>query len=311
LRLAIPSPKGDPIVDNAERFAADFNAAAKGKYLIEIHPGESLIKFGDSLDALRTGAVEMDLWPVGAFGGADPNFAAAEMPFLVNSVEADAAIQPSILPLYDSVMTKKFNCKPIIGYTCLGIDMISVKSVKVQADWKGLLVQSVSPQTGKFIELMGGSAVPIPFSDAYQSLQKKVIEGTMQSASMVISFKLNEVANYVLRGYLTPSAVVVAINMDVYNKMPKDVQDILLQTSQKASVDTNKYFVDIYHKNYKTLSETGMTIYDLPKSERDNWAKIIQPYCEQLYSKMDPDFASKLKALGANFDKEYPYTVIQ
>jgi TRAP-type transport system periplasmic protein len=311
LRLAIPSPKGDPIVNNAENFANDFNQAANGKYVIEIHPGESLIKFPDSLDALRTGAVEIDLWPVGAFSSVDPNFAAAEMPFLVNSIEADAAIQPSMVPLYDSVMTKKFNSKPLYAHTCLGIDMLSVKQVQTHADWKGMLIQSVSPQTAQFIELMGGASVPITFSDAYQSLQKKIIEGTMQSASMMISFKLHEVASYVLRGYLTPSAVVVAINQDVYNKMPKDIQDILLKTSQKAMTDTNNYFVNVYHENYKTMAGLGMKIYDLPKAERDSWATILQPYCNQLYSKMDTDFAAKLKDLGTKLDKDYPYTVIK
>jgi TRAP-type C4-dicarboxylate transport system substrate-binding protein len=311
LRLAIPSPKGDPIVNNAENFANDFNKQAGGKYVIEIHPGESLIKFPDSLDALRTGAVEIDLWPIGAFSGVDPNLAAAEMPFLVNSIEADAAIQAKIMPLYDTVMAKKFNIKPLYTHTCLGIDMISVKSVKTRSDWKGMLVQSVSPQTAQFIELMGGASVPIPFSDAYQSLQKKIIEGTMQSASMVISFKLHEVASYVLRGYLTPSAVVVAINNDVYNKMPKDIQDILAKSSQKAQTDTNNYFVDIYHQNYKTMAGLGMTIYDLPKDERDGWVKVLQPYCDQLYSKMDPNFASQLKTIGSQLDKDYPYTVIK
>lgn len=311
LRLAIPSPKGDPIVNNAENFANDFNKAANGKYVIEIHPGESLIKFPDSVDALRTGAVEMDLWPIGAFSSVDPNFAAAEMPFLVNSIEADAAVQPHLLPLYDTIMTKKFNIKPVYGHTCLGLDMLSVKPVKNHADWKSMLIQSVSPQTAKFIELMGGASVPIPFPDAYQSLQKKIIEGTMQSASMVISFKLHEVATYVLRGYLTPSAVVVAINQDVYNKMPKDIQDLLMKTGQKAMSDTNKFFVDIYHQNYKTMSDLGMSIYDLPKDERDSWAKILQPYSNELYSKMDSNFASQLKTIGTQLDKDYPYTVIK
>ncbi|MBN1190932.1 MAG: TRAP transporter substrate-binding protein DctP [Dehalococcoidales bacterium] len=307
LRLAVPSPKGDPIVDNIENFVKEFNEQAKGKYVIEIHPGESLIKMADSVDALRTGAVEIDVWPIGAFSNVDANFAAAELPFLVNSIEADAALQVETMPLYDSIMTRKFNIKPIYTHTCLGIDMISNKQVKTAADWKGMLVQSISPQTAKFIELMGGASVPMPFPDAYQGIQKNIISATLQSSSMMIAFKLNEVAKYVLRGYLTPAAVVVAINMDVYNKMPGDIQELLMKLGKKAQTDTNSYFVNVYWDNYKTITDMGMTVYNLPKAERDKWVKNLEPYCDELYSKMDKDFGDKLKDIGTKLDKDYPY----
>lgn len=307
LRLAVPSPAGDPVVNNIENFVKEFNAQAGGKYIIEIHPGESLIKFPDSLDALRTGAVEIDVWPIGAFSSVEPNFAAAELPFLVNSVQADAALQVEMMPVWESIMTKKFNCKPLYTFTCLGIDVMSTKSVRTAADWKGLLVQSVSPQTAKITELMGAAAVPMGFADGYQGLQKKIIEATLQSTSYMTTFKLNEVAQYLLSAYLTPAAVVIAINLDVYNKMPKDIQNLIMKLGKKAQTDTNNFFINVYEDNLKTLTDAGVTVYKLPKAERDAWAQTIKPYGDGLYSKMDADFAKNVKEIGAALDKKYPY----
>ena len=48
--------------------------------------------------------------------------------------------------------------------------------------------------TAKVVELLGGAGVALDFSEGYQALQKGVIEATLQSGSMVIMFKLNEVA---------------------------------------------------------------------------------------------------------------------
>jgi TRAP-type C4-dicarboxylate transport system substrate-binding protein len=307
LRLAVPSPEGDPIVTNIENWVKDFNAQAKGKYVIEIHPGESLVKFADSLDALRTGAVEMDVWPIGAFSSVDPNFAAAELPFLVNSVQADAAMQVEMLPVYDEITKKKFNCKVLYSFTCLGVDIMSTKPIHDLNDWKGLLVQSVSPQTAKFVELLGGAPVSMGFADAYQALQKKIIEATCQSTSFMIQFKLEEVAKYVLSGYLTPAAVAVAINLDTYNKMPKDMRDLLDKICKQAQTDTNNFFIDVYNKNLDTLTNSGVTVYRLPKVERDKWAELLKPYDEELYSKMDADFAKKVKDIGTGLDQKYPY----
>jgi TRAP-type C4-dicarboxylate transport system substrate-binding protein len=311
LRLAVPSPAGDPIVTNVENFVKEFNDAAKGKYIIEVHPGESLVKFPDSLDALRTGAVEIDVWPIGAFSGVDPNFAAAEMPFLVNSIEADAALQVETMPIYSDIMKSKFNCFPLYTFTCLGGDMISNKPIKTAADWKNLLVQSISPQTAKFIEYMGAAGVPIPFPDAYQSMQKGVIEASLQSASMMLQFNMQDVGKYVLRGYLYPAAVAVAINLDVYNKMPKDIQDLIVKLGKKAQTDTNNFFINVYMDNYKNLAAKGLNVYSLPVAERDSWKATLAPYCDQLYAAMDPTFASKLKEIGAALDKKYPYVELK
>ena len=307
LRMAIPWPPGDPVTNNIEVFIKNFNEQAKGKYVIELHPGESLVKLGDSVDSLRTGAVEMAGWPTGMFASLDPAFAAAEVPFLANNVEADAAMQVETMPLYDAIMQKKFNSKPIFSFTCLALDVISTKPVKTAADWKGLLCQSVSPQSGKFIEYMGGSAVPMPFPDGYQAIQKKLIEASTQSSSMMIMFKMNEVAKYVLRGYLIPASLMISINLDTYKKMPNDIKDLMVKLGKQAQTETNNFFISVAQQNTKTLTDMGITVYNLPKAERDAWSKTVQPYCDELFKNMGDDFANKLKKIAADANKKYPY----
>ena len=307
LRMAIPWPTGDPVTNNIEVFIKNFNTQANGKYVIELHPGESLVKLGDSVDALRTGAVEMAGWPTGLFASLDPSFAGAEVPFLANNVEADAAMQVGTLPLYDTVMEKKFNSKPIFSFTCLALDIISIKPVKTAADWKGLLCQSVSPQSAKFIEYMGGSSVPMPFPDGYQGIQKKVIDASTQSSSMMIMFKMNDVAKYVLRGYLIPASLMIAINLDAYNKMSKDMKDLIVKLGKQAQTETNNFFINVAQENTKTLTGMGCTVYDLPKAERDAWTKTVQPYIDSLFKDMGDDFAGKLKKIANDANTKYPY----
>ena len=72
--------------------------------MIEVHPSESLVKIGESMDALRTGAVEMAAFPIGLFASMDRRFAAAELPFLANNAEADAALQVELMPRYSEIM---------------------------------------------------------------------------------------------------------------------------------------------------------------------------------------------------------------
>jgi TRAP-type C4-dicarboxylate transport system substrate-binding protein len=308
LRLATLWPVGDPVTNNIQEFVDKFNAQAKGRYTIELHPGGSLLALGDSFNALKDGAVEMAGWPVGVFGSIDPLFSMAELPFAVNSVEADAAFTVEMQPLYDKVMTAKYNMKPVFVFTCLGLDIISVKPVRTLEDWKGLLCQTISPQTAKVVELLGGAGVAMDFSEGYQAIQKKVIEASLQSASMMIMFKMNEVAKYVTSAYLTPASIGIFINLDTYKKMPADIQKLIVDLGKEAQTSTNNNFIKVYNENYKTMAGLGMTVYRLPKTERERWAALLKPYAEELLAKMDKDTADNIRKITQELDSKYPYT---
>jgi TRAP-type C4-dicarboxylate transport system substrate-binding protein len=307
LRLAGPWPPMDPVTVNMKAFVDAFNERAAGRYVINLHPGESLIKMGESFDALRTGAVEMAGWPIGVFASVDRRFATAEIPFLANNAKVDAAMQVDLMPLYTEFMEKKYNMRPVFTFTCLGLDIISTKPIRTEADWKGMLMQSVSPQAAKFIESMGGAPVAIPFVEGYQALQKKVVNGTMQSPQFVIMFKLNEVAQYVTYGYLIPASLMIAVNMDAFRKMPKDIQDIFVEEGKRAQKRTNDFFLNVAEENPKTLKEMGLEVYSLPKVERDKWVEKLKPYCDSIFEKMDPEFGAKVKEIAAKANAKYPY----
>ncbi len=308
LRLAVPWPTGDPVTNNIQEFVDKFNDQAKGEYVIELHPGGSLLALGDSMDALRNGAVEMAGWPIGVFGSVDPVFACAELPFAVNSVEGDAAFTVEMMPLYDEVMTDKFNMKPVFCFTCLGLDIISVDPLETLDDWKGLLCQTISPQTAKVVELLGGSGVAMDFSEGYQGLQKKVIEASLQSGSMMIMFKMNEVAKHVTSAYLTPASIGIFINLKTFNGMPKDIQDLVVKLGKEAQTSTNSNFIKIYEENYNTMTSLGIDVYPLPNLEREKWAELCRPYAEELLAEMDKDIADKLRSITQELDSKYPYT---
>lgn len=307
LRLAVPWPVGDPVTNNIQEFVDKFNAQAGGKYTIELHPGGSLLAMGDSFDAVQGGGVEMAGWPTAVFGSVVPEFMLAELPFSVNSIEADAEYNVAMTPVYDKILTEKFNMKTVFNFSCQGLDIISIDPVKTLADWDGLLCQTISPVTAKVVEALGGAGVAMDFSEGYQALDKAVIESTLQSGSMVIMFKLNEVAKNITRAYLTPASIGVWMNLDTYNKMPKDIRALVDKLGAEAQASINANMIKLYHENYDTMAGLGMTVLPLPKAERDTWAEKLKPYAEELLSKVDSGTADKVREITQQLDEKYPY----
>ena len=69
IRMTTPVPGGDEFLTWAQEGMDRFNARTNGAYKIEIFPGGQLGPFPESLDAIRTGAIEAGLVPLAAFGG--------------------------------------------------------------------------------------------------------------------------------------------------------------------------------------------------------------------------------------------------
>lgn len=307
LRMAIPWPVGDPVTNNIQQNFIDKFNAAQTQYRIELHPAGALMALGDEFEAVRTGAVEIAGWPTAVFGSIVPEFMLAELPFGVSSIEADAEYNVMLTPIFDAAVTANHNMKTVYNFTCQGLDIVSKEPVETLADWDGLLCQTISPVTAKVVELLGGAGVAMDFSEGYQALQKGVIEATPESGSMVIMFKLNEVADYITRCYLTPASIGAWINLDVYNGMPDDIKAIFDQCGTDAQAAINADMIQLYHTNYDKMGEMGMTVYPLPSAERDKWAEQVQSYNEELLGDVDPATADQVRQSTQQLTEKYPY----
>ncbi len=306
LRLAIPWPPGDPPQVEIQKYADAFNARSGGKCTIVVHPAESLVKTQESLDAVRTGAVEMAGYPTGVFSSVDPRLATPEIPFLYTGIEADAAAQDDLLPMYNEFMPEKFNQMFMGHFICLPLEIIGNKPVKTVADWKGLLVHAVSPVASQVIEAMGGSPVPAPFVEGYTVLEKGVVDAGMISSQFSVTFKVYEVADYETLGYLVPASLCVAINMDTYNSLPKDIQDLLVEEGWNFHHSANDFFIGAYADSNQFLADNGVEIYNLPKEERDKWHDLVWPISEKSLADMG-DFGPRVMEVANKVNAEFPY----
>ena len=121
-------------------------------------------------------------------------------------------------------------------------------------------------------------------------------------------FKLYEVAKNVTRAYLTPAAIGVFINMDVYNSFPDDIKATFDKLAADTEVATNQKMIGFYKSALEEMKKNGMHTYNLPADERERWAEKVRPYSEELLSKVDPAVADQVRQITQELDKQYPYS---
>lgn len=307
LRWATPYPVADPYGFIPKDAIGRFNQRAGGRYVIEFHPAAELVALPEHADAIRTDTVEMGLYPIGPLEGVDPRFNSAELPFLCNNVKANGAVLADMLPLYDNILTTKFNQHLLAATTGGACELVSVKKpIKTLDDIQGELTQALSPLLASLIQTWGGSPVSVSGSEIYSALQKGVVDCTLAPLGAVLAWGLSDVSKYCTLGYFTPSGDFTAINLDVWKAMPADIQTALAEEMAKMQTDLNNARYKQLDDAVATLKSQKMEIYILPKAERDKYQAKAQPYIDKLVTDMG-DFGQQVVAIGNKENAQNPY----
>ncbi|MBA7568837.1 C4-dicarboxylate-binding periplasmic protein DctP [subsurface metagenome] len=300
------SPEKMPII--VEPMVERFNQRAGGKYVIELHFFAELVSLPEMVNAVETGAIEMAGFPLPLFAGLDTRFGVSEVPFLFNNIRASHDSLEAFLPIYSGILEKNFNQK-VLALSCVAaIDPVSAEiPIKELEDWDGLLVQSISPPTAAVIEALGGAPVPIPFAEAYMSMQKGVVDATIQSSvDFVLPYKLYEVAHYITLCNLMLPHTAMTINLDTWNSLPKDIQDILVEEFLRLGEEKSQDSIKNADEVERLLTERGMEVYRLPEVERDRWREVLHPYIEQSIADLG-ELGQKAVQAAEEANSKFPY----
>ncbi len=307
LRWATPYPVADPYGYVPKDAIARFNQRAAGKYVIEFHPAAELVALPEHADAIRTRTVETGLYPIGPLEGVDARFNSSELPFLCNNVQANGAVLADMIPLYDDILTSKFNQHLLAATTGGACELVSVKKpIKTLGDIQGVLTQALSPLLANLIQTWGGSPVTVSGSEIYSALQKGVVDCTLAPLGAVLAWGLSDVSKYCTLGYFTPSGDFTTINLDVWKAMPADIQKALSEEMTQMQADLNNARYKQLDEAVATLKSQKMEIYILPKAERDKYQAKAQPYIDQLITGMG-DFGKQVVEIGNKANAKNPY----
>ncbi|RPH75107.1 MAG: TRAP transporter substrate-binding protein [Nitrospiraceae bacterium] len=308
IRVTTPVPGGDEFLTWAQEGMDRFNARTNGAYKMEIFPGGQLGPFPESLDAIRTGAIEAGLIPLAAFGGSVPEFGLVELPFLFNNGEAAAYAMPSIQTVWDELSQAQANQRTL-GCVFVGTaNFLSTKKpLKTLDDLKGVIIGVDAPPMVELVNAVGGSGLVVDFTEDYSSLQKGIIDAKTSAPQYIYIAKLYEVAKYYTVFHGISGMYSFTVNSDVYNKMPKDIQDALSEELSATAASISARYVTKLYELEPVLTDLGMEFYYLPAAERDKWKALAYPGTLDALAKLG-DVGSRVKQITDEANAKYPYT---
>ena len=176
----------------------------------------------------------------------------------------------------DAELQKKFNTK-LLGVWPFGPQVLFCKDkITKLTDIKGMKVRGYDQNLAKFVSSVGGTPVPIGFSEVHQSLARGVVDCAITGPSSANSAGWMEVTNYQL-----PLAFQIAlngygINLDTWNKFSPEQQTTVTVMFDNLIEDIWQYSEELFEDAVRcNVGEepctTGKkyTLKDVPVSDAD------------------------------------------
>ena len=208
----------------AEKMAA----ATEGKTTIRVYPGGELGKGpAKQYDRVIDGVADIVYALPGYTAAQFKNTLLVELPgVLPSGSNKTAAVWDDI-----EMLDKEFRRTKLLGLWTAQEAMLLMGDKKVTnlSDLKGLKIRVPSKNSGRVVESWGATAVSMPITQVYTSMETGVVDGVLVDTSVLKSFKLGEVTKYIVKGMnSTSSMFMLVMNRDSWEDLDKTSQEKLV-----------------------------------------------------------------------------------
>jgi C4-dicarboxylate-binding protein DctP len=212
------------------------------------------------------------------------------MPFgaesTTTSVKAARAVYDKV-PYLTKVFEDKFNQKLVMLVPEQSYQLGTNFDWNSVGDLKGKKLAGAGLNL-KWLEYAGAVPVQSTLPDAYTSMQTGVYNGWILFPSAWVQYKLFEVGKYFTEtGFGSVTWQGWTINNARFNKLPKEVQDIIMEVGREYESRIGTVNDEFYAKQVAELRTNGVTVRKIPASVRNDWANTLKDWPQQKAAELD------------------------
>jgi C4-dicarboxylate-binding protein DctP len=296
LRIASGHPPANTYVNLMQNFfvpEVTKRVAEKTKHKVEFVEGYggAMVKVADTLEGVQAGIIDIGGYcfcfepsnlPLHAFqimlpfGTMDPTV----------SLKVARAVYDKV-PYMSKVFEDKFKQKLIALIADNGYNLGTNFEWNSVADLKGQKIAGAGLNL-KWLEFAGATPVQSSLPDAYTSMQTGVYNGWIMFPSGWVNFKLYEVGKFYTEiGFGAITWHGLTINSARWAKLPKEVQDVILEVAKEYEAKTGTVNKENYPKQLADLKGHGVNVRTLPDKVRQDWANSLAVWPAQKAKELD------------------------
>jgi TRAP-type C4-dicarboxylate transport system substrate-binding protein len=267
--------------------------AARTKHKVEFVEGYggAMVKVADTLEGVQSGIIDVGGYcfcfepsnlPLHAFQ--------VMLPFgtmnPVVSVKLARAVYDRV-PYLSKVFEDKFSQKLIGLIADNGYNLGTTFDWNRVSDIKGQKLAGAGLNL-KWLEYAGATPVQSSLPESYTAMKTGVYNGWIMFPSGYLNYKLYEVGKYYTEiGFGAITWHGLTVNRARWAKLPKEVQDIMLEVGREYEAKTGTVNLENYPRQIEELKKNGTVVKQLPDSVRVEWANSLKGWPQEKATELD------------------------
>lgn len=217
---------GSFVVDTYQELLKRITDRSKGELIIDFRGGPEVVAGADQPEALRKGVIDVLIQPGTRFAGLFPEALALPVTSLSPMRERENGFYAFMDGKFNSVNMK------YVGRTVQNwFYWFTNKKVEKPQELKGQKIRSTSTYN-PFVKAIGATPIAMDNTEIYAAMERAVIDGYITVVEEPIEFTFYEVTKYLIDHYFYDgSNVVTVMNLDVWNRLPRHLQDLVTNTT--------------------------------------------------------------------------------
>ena len=164
------------------------------------------------------------------------------------------------------------------------------KPILAVEDLRGMKMFGINAWALKVLEKVDAVPLYSHMWDVYEGLEKGMAEGVLCPLAPVRAMKVAEVAKHHTIINLCYDCFTVPFNRSVFDGLPKDLQQLLVDEAGAKISEANGYALDEGALlDCQWMKEQGATFYALPEDEMAKFVELIMPIREDWVAEMEAE----------------------
>jgi TRAP-type C4-dicarboxylate transport system substrate-binding protein len=258
-----------------ERWKKEVEKRTNGKVVVNTYPGGTLLGAKNMMDGVIAGQADIGNLCMAYQPGRFVVTNATSLPLGIPNAHKGSLV---LWDLWQKYQPEEFGkVKVLAMFTTAPTNIMSKVPVRTLEDLKGLDLRA-SGGAAQILAAWGANPVGMPMPATVEALQKGVVKGLYSSLEVMKDFKFAESCKYVTMTDTVIYPFAVVMNMNSWNKLPKEVQQVMEDLRVEQSEWTGKYMDDHVKAAMEwAQKEQKVEVIRLSPEEKARWDAKLAP----------------------------------
>ncbi len=277
-------------------FARDIGRESKGRIEVTYYPAGTLAASGEKFQKLRTGVCDVANIHLANHPAVFPLAQLTTLPFIfADGTEASWVLNRMCDAFEKSLEANNVKLLFMVGDPNFQI-LLKDKKINGMNDFKGMRLKC-GGFADETLKAWGAVPVQLKHGDMYLAMQRGVVDGIVFPLGAAKSFKLEEVTKYVFKTDFFSYHLFMGMNLDTWNRLPKELQDAVMRASAKAAYLSGFHYQNTDGAALQAYLDKGVEVYEPGAATLAELKASTSAIRERLIQKLEKDGLPAAKTL--------------